>query len=169
MAGLQATIDRLLQRIPGYGGYAAKEQRRDADKALRMHLARQFRAEHEALTRLMQAFTASARLAVVERLGQVSQALLLFIARLETAPRGYASWFERVQIEQADLEQLYSFDAKLADSLPLLREQLGYVQSRADSGSDLPEALAALQQFVGNLNQQFDARQAFLLRGQRPD
>jgi hypothetical protein len=169
MADRQATIDRLLQRLPGYTGYAAKEQRRNADKALRMHLARQFRAEHQALTRLMQDFTASARLAVVERLGKVSQALLLFIAQLETAPRGYASWFDRVQLDEADLEQHYTLDAKLAESLPLLREQLAFVQSQGSEGTDLQEALASLHQFVDNLNQQFVARQAFLQRGTRPD
>jgi hypothetical protein len=117
----------------------------------------------------MQESTASARLMHVERLGKVSQALLLFIARLETAPRGYAGWFGRVQIDQADLDQLYTFDAKLAESLPLLREKLGFVQSQASEGTDLHEALASLHQFVGNLNQQFDARQAFLLQGKRPE
>ena len=41
-AGSSGTIDRLLDRIPGYGGYRDKERRRDSDRAIRDNLALEY-------------------------------------------------------------------------------------------------------------------------------
>jgi len=35
-------LEQLVAKIPGYKGYKEKEMRREADKLLRAHLARQF-------------------------------------------------------------------------------------------------------------------------------
>ncbi len=37
-------LERLGEKIPGYGGYAARERRRDIDKLHREHLADRLRA-----------------------------------------------------------------------------------------------------------------------------
>lgn len=172
MSSLEQTIQNLLQRIPGYTGYAALEQRRDADKTLRMYLAQQYRAERQSLTRLGQQAVAAGRLDVVEQLQRIGQLLDLFIGRLETAPRGYAGWFSEVSIDEADLDRIYQFDAKLADSVPLLRERIGYVAAQVTAGEGagegVAEALSALRDFVDGLNRQFDAREELLVSGKRP-
>jgi hypothetical protein len=168
MSDFEQTIKNLLHKIPGYTGYEAREQRRDADERLRAELARQYRAEREALTRLGQQAVSSGRLDVTERLKRISQTLDRFIGRLETALTGYAGWFEHVTIDVPDLEQIYQFDAKLADSVPLLQEHIGHVSTQMSEGEGIDEALTALRNFVDNLNTQFDARQEFLVRGKRP-
>ena len=44
-------LERLGEKIPGYGGYVSKERRRDADKLQREHLADQLRAAKQPLTK----------------------------------------------------------------------------------------------------------------------
>lgn len=168
MSDFEKTIKDLLHKIPGYTGYAAKEERREADKRLRMHLAQQFRAERESLTRLSQQVISAGRLDLTDPLKRISQSLDYFIGQLETAPRGYAGWFDQVQIEEVDLDQIYHLDTKLADSVPLLREQIAYVSSQVSEGEGIDEALTSLRDFVEKLNQHFNARQEFLAAGKRP-
>lgn len=165
MTDFQQRLEDLMQLVPGYAGYRAKEQRRDADKRLRTHLAQQFKGEQQALLRLAQQVAARGRLEYSDDIEAINQTLGYFIARLETAPRGYSGWFDDVHITETDLDQLYEFDAQLADSLPLLREQIGFVATTLDADEGIAEALATLHTFVDDLNRQFDTRQAFVNLG----
>lgn len=167
MTDFRQRLQDLAHMIPGYAGYQARESRRDADKTLRMHLARQYAGEQQGLTRLAQNIASRGRIEYSDRIERIDQALSLFIARLQSAPRGYAGWFDAVQITEYDLDQIYAFDAKLADGLSLLREQITYATTAFDSGEGFDAALDALRDFVDNLNTQFDARQAFVALGKR--
>lgn len=165
---MRDTIQNILRAIPGYEGYEAKEKRRDADKVLRTNLAQQYRNEQAALTRLAQKAVDKGRLEYLDRMEEINQSFGHFIARLESAPRGYASWFSDARIEEADLDQIYEFDAKLVDSIPLLQEQITYVQTAYTSGENLEEALDELERFLDGLHTQFNARQEFVAIGKRP-
>lgn len=164
---MRETIKDILRLIPGYAGYESRESRRDADKTLRTNLATEYRRERQSITRLAQNAADGAGLEHLDRIENISQTLDRFIARLETAPRGYASWFDESQIDEADLDMIYEFDAKLTDNIPLLREQIDHAHNALNSGGDVVEALNALYDFVDGLNAQFDARQAFLTRGKQ--
>jgi hypothetical protein len=165
---MEDTLKRILRIIPGYKGYEAKENRRDADHTLRTTLAREFTAEQQTITNLTKKAVDHGRFDYLDRLEEINQSLGHFIARLESAPRGYAGWFNEVKIEETDLDQIYAFDAKLADSLPLLREYIGHVQKEFTDGINLDEAMDELAAFVGGLHIQFNAREAFVLRGKQP-
>jgi hypothetical protein len=164
---MREAIKRILEIVPGYEGYEAKEKRRDADKTLRTTLARQFTSEQQAITRLTQKAVDSGQFACLDRIEDISQQLGFFIARLESAPRGYSGWFDEAQIDEADLDQIYEFDARLADSIPLLREHIEYVEKEFRSGEQFDEALDELSSFINGLNSQFDARQEFVTLGKR--
>lgn len=165
---MQETIQTLLRKLPGYQGYEAQEFRREADRALRMHLAQQYRSEQQALIQLAQRMVAAGRLDLAEPLTRINQVLERFVARLETAPYGYAGWFDSITIDDTDLDQIYWFDAKLADSIPLLRERITYVETQLNAGEGVAEALASLRSFADDLHRQFDARQEFVAAGKRP-
>ncbi len=165
---MRETIKDLLRAIPGYSGYESKENRRDADKVLRTNLAMQYQSEVQALTRLAEKALENGKLGQVERIEGVTQDLNRFIARLESAPRGYAGWFSEVSIDEADLDQIYEFDARLADNVPLLREQIAFTHRQiSGSEADFAEALEGLRAFVDGLHGQFDERQEFLARGKQ--
>ncbi len=166
---LRDRLQALAYQIPGYAGYRAKEQRRDTDKLLRTHLAQQYTGVRQALTRLAQRVASSGRIAYSARIEQIDQALGLFITRLQTAPRGYAGWFSTVKIDEYDLDQIYAFDAGLANGLSPLRERVTFAESAfaTEKGEGFDNALTELQNFVDGLNAQFDARQAFVTLGKR--
>ena len=45
----QTKFEEVVGRIPGYAGYKQKERRREADKILRLHVARKYEEQLKAL------------------------------------------------------------------------------------------------------------------------
>lgn len=167
MADFQQTIQSIAQIIPGYAGYQSKERRRDADKILRERLATQYAKERLAITRLAQA-ASRGHLEYVDDIESIGQSLDRFIARLQTAPRGYAGWFDAAQIQEADLDQLYQFDASLADGAEQITEKIAPVNAALKSGAGIDDALDALRGVADALNTRLDQRMEFVAEGKRP-
>lgn len=168
MTSIQQQLQNLMHIVPGYVGYQAKEQRRDADKALRIHLAHQYRNEQRSLQQLAQQVVARGCIDYADDIEGINQTLNFFIARLENAPRGYSGWFDAIQITETDLDRLYEFDAKLADNIPLMREQIEFAMTTLAANEGFDNALAALRDFTDTLNSQLNDRQAFVSLGKRP-
>lgn len=166
---MEQWIHNLQRMLPGYKGYEARETRRDADKMLRVQIAKQFRDQQGNLNRLIQDMTKGGGLRYLDDLDRVSTGIDRFVVKLETAPRGYAGWFEVITIDETDLDLLYQFDLRLADSVGLLAERITFVQSQLNEAGDVGAAIADLQSFMDDLNRQLDARTAFTAEGKRPD
>jgi septation ring formation regulator EzrA len=165
---MRDTIKDILLALPGYKGYEELEHRRESDKVLRMHLAQQYSRERDALTRLTQKAVNMGKIGHLDRIEEIIQMLNRFIGRLESAPRGYASWFSATQITPADLDRIYEFDTQMADNIPLLQEQIGHAEEQLKSGEAFDNALDELKSFVDGLNTQYDARQELLAPGNQP-
>ncbi len=166
---MEERIQGILRKLPGYTGYEAKEHRRDADKLLRMQVAKQFRDQQGTLDRLIQDMVSNGNIQHTDQLDRVSKGIDRFVVKLETAPRGYAGWFEVIKIDETDLDLLYQFDLKLAEGAALLGERISFVRSQMNEQGDLGDAIAQLQSFVDDLNRQLDAREAFTAEGKRPE
>jgi hypothetical protein len=168
MADMQQTIQNIAQQIPGYVGYQSKERRRDADKVLRERLANQYDTRRDRLTRLMQDATRAGELDYVADLEHANQQLQRFIARLKTAPRGYAGWFDAAQIQETDLDQLYQFDSSLASGVDQLTAALDNVAAALKTKDGMPGMITALSDTLAELNARLDAREEFVALGKRP-
>lgn len=166
---MEDRIKGILRKLPGYTGYEAKEHRREADKLLRMQVAKQFRDQQAGLDRLIQDMVGNGNLQHTDLLDRVSKGIDRFVVKLETAPRGYAGWFDIIKIDETDLDLLYQFDLKLAASADLLGERIAFVRSQMHEQGDLRAAIGDLQAFVDDMNRQLDAREAFTAEGKRPE
>ncbi len=166
---MEQWIHNLQRMLPGYKGYEAHETRRDADKMLRVQVAKQFRDQQSDLNRLIQEMTRGGGLRYLDNLDRVSTGIDRFVVKLETAPRGYAGWFEVITINETDLDLLYQFDLQLANNVGLLAERINFVRNQMQEQGDVAAAIAELQSFVDTMNRQLDARTAFTAEGKRPD
>ena len=140
--------------IPGFNGYMDRERRRDADKLLRTHLARQYSAQRDRLTRVQQAMARSGNLDNIAEVDRMVGVLQRFIDRLSTATYGYTGLFDPVKIEAADLDQLYAFDLSLASGV----DQVGTAIDAfdADLNSADPTERAQLRTSMNNLSTTLD-------------
>ncbi|MGB8646590.1 MAG: DUF4178 domain-containing protein [Anaerolineae bacterium] len=168
MSDFQQTIRSLANVIPGYAGYQAKESRRDADKTLRDQLASQYEAQRDRITRLTQQATTSDLFQYLTALERANQQLQRVIARLRTAPRGYAGWFDAAQIKENDLDQIYQFDSALASGVEQLSTALDHLTVAIRNNDAIPNQLAALTDVTAGLNTRLDAREQYLAMGKLP-
>lgn len=164
MDTIQQRIIEIAQQIPEYVGYQAKDRRRDADKLVRRQLAAKY---DELRTRL----TRQARRGPIENvvdLENIDQKLQRLIARLNTAPGGYAGWFDAAQIVEGDLDQMTQFDVNLTEGVAVLSAALDRIASTMKANSGVGDAIGACADLIDSLNAQFDQREQFLAMGKKP-
>lgn len=162
MDDLQQRISELAHQLPGYAGYQAKERRRDEDKRIRAQLAAQYEAQRARLTHLQ------AALEYADDLERLDQKLQRLIARLNTAPRGYAGWFDAAQIVEGDLDALIQYDAALAEGVAQLTTALDQIASTLKAREGVDDAIGAGADALDALNARFDEREQFVALGKKP-
>lgn len=158
----QRVIDIALQ-IPEYVGYQAKERRRDEDKLVRRQLAAKYDEQGIRLARIAR----QAPLDHVVEIENLDQKLQRLIARLKTAPGGYAGWFDSAQIVEGDLDQLTQFDATLAEGVGKFKSTLESLGAAVKTKSGIEDAVEACADLLDDLNTKFDAREQFVALGKK--
>ncbi|RME47039.1 MAG: DUF4178 domain-containing protein [Chloroflexi bacterium] len=158
---------RIAASIPGYLGYRERERRRDADRALRAELARQYSAQLDRLTELQRRATDKALLSALDDMERAGLKLQRFIDRLRTASYGYAGWFDTATVREVELEQLYAFDHLLAAGIERVAADVDAIAGAVDAGAEVEQAVEALASTVDDLNRRFDQRRDLLAEGKK--
>lgn len=165
-------LHKIAGIIPGFKGYVDRERRRDADKLLRTHLARQYSAQRDRLNRVQQSLLRAHRMDQIAEVDRLSGVFQRFIDRLNTATYGYTGMFDAVKIEAEDLDQLYAFDMTLAAGVDQVSAAIGSIdESISDKeGTALQNALGSFSDLVDDLNEKLNQRAELLTSGTRvPD
>jgi len=159
----QSKVEKLVSRIPGYAGYKQKEQRREADRLLRLHVARQYEEQLKRLGDIQYTMTTTGRLASIVTLERAVTKLQIFIDRLKTASQGYAGLFDAIKVNEATLDKLYEFDRSLLDGVgrvaALLDKLAEAAQAEAPTAAEANDLIAELE----GLNSTFSRRQDVFL------
>ena len=151
-------LERLGDKIPGYGGYVAKERRRDVDKMHREHLAERLRAAKQPFTETVREMTSTGRLFEVGPLDRVLKKIDHVENRVRYASYGYAGFFDAVKIEEPQLDQIYRFDLALVEKVEELERRAQEVKANGSTPEGLKQAAAAAERAADDLNATFDQR-----------
>jgi hypothetical protein len=158
-------LHKIAGIVPGYHGYVDRERRRDADKLLRMQLARQYSAQRDRLNRVQQTMLHQNRMGEIAEVDRLGGILQRFIDRLSTATYGYRGLFDAVKVEAQDLDQLYAFDMALASGIDQVSSTIDTIE-----GTDSKEASTStsrLATILDDLNQRLNQRNDFFTSGKR--
>ncbi|MFQ5856016.1 MAG: DUF4178 domain-containing protein [Anaerolineae bacterium] len=164
---LEHQRQKIAASIPGYLGYRERERRREADRQLRMELARGYGAQLNRLTDLQRRATNKALLSALDDMERAGLKLQRFVDRLRTASYGYAGWFETVSVREAELEQLYAFDQLLAAGIEHVTAGSDGIAEAVDAGAGVEAAVEALAGTIDELNHRFDQRRDLLAEGRK--
>jgi len=148
----------ILEKIPDYSGYRAKEGRRDEDKQVRLELARGYDQIAQRLADLQGELVRASRFAEIGNVERVEKALRLFTDRLRTATYGYGGLFSARSIDERALDQIAAFDRALGDGTDELRASVEALAGAIGSGDDLPGKIRATQGQIDTLNRRFELR-----------
>ncbi|HYO50966.1 MAG TPA: hypothetical protein VEW94_14030 [Chloroflexia bacterium] len=160
-------LHKIASIVPGYQGYVDRERRRDADKLLRMHLARQYSEQRDRLTRVQQALLRARKLDQIDDVERLAGLLQRFIDRLSTATYGYAGLFAPVKVEAEDLDQLYAFDMALASGIEEVSSAISGIESSTSDAEELPTSVSRLESVLDGLNRRLNERSDLLTSGRR--
>jgi hypothetical protein len=159
----QTKIEEMASKIPGYAGYKRKEQRREADRLLRHHVARQYEEQLKRLQDIQHDLSSQGRLTLMLAVDRAAIKLQLLIDRIKTASYGYSGVFDAVKVDEETLDNLYDFDRFMlagVDEVRALLDRLGdAVQAEGGGDSEATE----LVRKADALNSDFGRRQDVLL------
>ena len=160
-------LQELATSIPGYIGYSERERRREADKRLRMELARRYDEQRMRLGDLQAKLVSRGQLEALDDLERAVMKLQRFVDRLKTASYGYAGWFDAPTIREEELDQLYTFDQSLAEGVVQVAQGIDGLASALEKGEGIEETLDRLTATLDRLNTRFDQRRELISRGRK--
>lgn len=160
--GAYNKLEEMAKDLPGYKGYKDKEVRRQADKLIRMKVARGFEEQRRRLNSIAMQLADAGRLRVLLTVDRSLMRLQFLIDRLKTASYGYAGLFDAIKVKEAELDALYEYDAALLDDVEKVRMLIDAVDAAEDDDQVTKagnELLAALEE----INETFSKRQDVIL------
>ena len=160
----QSAFEHLVNKIPGYAGYKAKELRREADKLLRMEVASKFDDQRKRLAELQHQLISQAQIEFLDELERAVMKLQLLIDRIKTASYGYAGLFDAVKVKEEQLDALYDFDNQMLNFVDEVAADVDQVSSAVAAKEGIGEAITALVSTVTEANLAFGHREEAILQ-----
>ncbi|HUV95701.1 MAG TPA: hypothetical protein VMX14_12880 [Anaerolineae bacterium] len=159
----QNKLEELISRVPGFAGYKQKEQRREADKLLRLYVARQYEEQLTRLSNTQYAMVSQGRLKAMSTLERGVTKLQLLIDRIKTASYGYAGLFDAIKVDEGALDRLYSFDQAMLEGVDKIAADLDRLDEAAQAEAATLTEAGQLIADLEALNNTFSRRQDVIL------
>ena len=160
----QNKLEQLISRVPGFAGYKQKEQRREADKLLRLYVARQYEEQLTRLSNVQHAMVSQGRLKAMSTLERGVTKLQLLVDRIKTASYGYAGLFDAIKVDEAALDRLYDFDQAMLEGVDKIAADLDRLDEAAQAEAATLTEAGQLIADLEALNNTFSRRQDVILQ-----
>jgi len=155
-------IKKILNKVPGFGGYIERQKRRDSDKLLREYMFEQFRELESRVSRLQRDFISQGEIKYVDDLEATAIKLRTFADRIKTASRGYSGLFDAVNVNEDELTLIYEYDSSMLDLVDEIDRAIDNVESSVGT-EGLPAAIHHLETKAEECIQAFDDRENVIL------
>ena len=159
-------LEKLLDIIPGWGGYQERQNRRKADQVLRQTLAEKLANQRRSLDVAQKELINHGKIDLIDDVGSAVTQLQTFIDRVRVATYGYSGMFDAVRINQAELEQMYNFDVALFEYVDRLDAATDRLREAISIGEGLTETIRIIQDICREANSTFDQREHVILGSQ---
>jgi hypothetical protein len=156
-------VEELLAKIPGYKGYKQKETRREADKLLRLHVAREYEASLRRISAVQRDLSDAGELRLVLQLDRAMVKLQMLADRIKTASYGYAGLFDAIKVDEEVLDALYAFDLAMLEGAGQVDAALDTLASAGGDSDALATGVQELVFLLDELNGTFSKRQDVIL------
>lgn len=151
-------LQKLITAIPGFPGYFAREQRRDADKLLREFLADEIDAAGEAMERIATRWSKVGEIDYLDDLEAIAGRLRRAADNLRYADYGYAGFFDLVKINEEDLHRFYEYDLSLRGFIADIK---GDIEALAEACHEtIEKAMISLDESIDALADMIDERES---------
>jgi hypothetical protein len=159
-------LERVIDAIPGWGGYQKRQRRREADRLLRQTLADKLSEQRRRLDKAQKELLNHGRLDLVDDVESAVTQLKTFTDRIRFASYGYAGLFDAVKIGENELQQIYDFDAALLEYVERLDTANDHLRNAISEDEGLEEVVDVIEDIVREANDTFDQREHLILGSQ---
>jgi len=156
-------LEKLSSVIPGWSGYQERQTRRKADQLLRQTLAEKLAGQRKQLDVAQKDLINHGRIDLVDDIGSAVTQLQTFIDRVRFASYGYSGLFDAAKVNEAELEQMYNFDAALFEYVGRLDAANDRLREAISIGEGLVETIRIVQDICREANSTFDQREHLIL------
>jgi hypothetical protein len=157
VSGGMSGLEKLIAKIPGYGGYKEKEMRREADKLLRDHIYGVLIEQRRRIEDI-QGGLGVEHIESVEQIGKARRRLQTLADTVHNAAYGYSGLFDAVRIKEEELDALYSYDNGLLAEAEAIAACVDSLQSALDNNEGLSGAIRDLTATITRLQEYFNRR-----------
>ena len=151
-------LKELAYKIPGYKGFAERAERREVDAIQREYMAKRLTQIKSNLQAVQEECLAEGNLAIMEPCDRVGNIIDKLVERIRHASRGYAGFFDTVQVNEDDLARIYEFDLDLVNNIDSVNEGIQGLQAT----DNINGALRAVRSSLEELNGKLDERERIL-------
>ena len=113
-------LDRLTARVPAYGGYQERAQRRAADRALRDAIADGLTTAKQKLDEAIRQCVAREALSQIPPLEEIRRRLDRLADRIRAAGSGIDDFYHAPDLDAAEADTLHAADLALANRVETL-------------------------------------------------
>jgi hypothetical protein len=159
-------LDRLLRKIPGFGGYLDRAARRQSDEHARRLAAEHLDRAKRGLDECARALADSGQLDRIPLLDRLRHRLDRLIAQLRGAPAGASGFYQAQRLNEELVEDLYEYDLWTIDEAEKLA---GQIESLARHDADPIQLTNELALSVGEFEHKVAERQKLLAEAASPD
>lgn len=163
--GDQDVFKKLGSYIPGFNGYIERQNRRAADKLLRETVARRYEELWGRASNLQTELVNQGKVAFLDDMERAALALRTFADKIKTASYGYSGFFDAIKINEAELTQLYTFDAAFFELANQIGGALDNVEASLGDEAGLPAAIRHLITLAKGAVETFDRRYEVITGG----
>jgi hypothetical protein len=158
-------LSRLLEKIPGLGGYMEKGRRREADQLLRDTISARLEASRLRLSSTHQELGRDIIKAMdhAEPLGRADKLLMGLIGKIKDAPQGYAGFFDAVKVREEDLARIYAFDESMLNHVDEIDAAIAALEKAVREDGDIGSSIRRLTSVLQLANQDFANRNEVIL------
>jgi len=155
-------IGKIRNFLAGFVGYVDRDNRREADKLLRLTVAQRFEEQWERIAELQRRLIKEKQLEQVDDLEEAAIKLRAFVNRIRNASYGYSGLFDAVQINSKELEQIYEYDVALLEGVDQISSAIDNLG--ASLGTDgFPAAIRHMVTLSEEITIAFDRREEVIL------
>ena len=153
-------LEKIMLAIPGFRGYKAKEQRREADKKIRDFA---YSKLQEARNGLQDTYQIVAESKAPEALHPIDRLTAMFdriSEKVNHASYGYGGFFDATKIDEDDLDRMISFDTQLVEGAKGLAQRVQAFKDEVQTGKfdNLEAYESELRKTVEGFETTFDQR-----------
>lgn len=158
----RGSVERLMERLPGFRGYMEMNARRQADRMIREQVVNALKAQLNRLVTVENVLLDGGGLKYMSQTRSIKTKFQTFIDRIATDTPGYTGFFDAVKIDAEDLGVVYAFDEALLDYAEQFAEKVEALQQAAQSGTGIDEAMRDLNALTIEANEAYSLRENVL-------